>query len=110
MENKETEIGLDLTSENEIKLEDNPRLEVSLLTKQLEEQNDKYLRLLAEFDNYKKRVIKEKEDLKIQTKTGILNGVLDLDSDLSHALNHNLITKDYNYYYLNFKIFLKHKE
>lgn len=49
------------------------------------EMNDKYLRLLAEFDNYKKRTQKEKEDIRISTKTNMLSSILDIDSDLSIA-------------------------
>jgi len=49
------------------------------------EANDKYLRLAAEFDNYRRRVNKEKEDLTISTKTKMLSSILDLDSDLSIA-------------------------
>jgi molecular chaperone GrpE len=48
--------------------------------------NDKYLRLLADFDNYKRRVQKEKDDLRINTKTMMLTAILDLDSDLSIAV------------------------
>jgi molecular chaperone GrpE len=50
-----------------------------------QEGEDKYLRLLAEFDNYKKRVSKEKEDLRINTKTQMLSTILDMDSDLALA-------------------------
>jgi molecular chaperone GrpE len=46
---------------------------------------DKHLRLLAEFENYKKRVYKEKEDLKMSTKTQMLSTILDMDSDLALA-------------------------
>jgi molecular chaperone GrpE len=49
------------------------------------ESNDKYLRLAAEFDNYRRRVNKEKEDLTISSKTKMLSSILDLDSDLSIA-------------------------
>jgi len=56
--------------------------EVDLIKK---EGEDKYLRLLAEFDNYKKRVSKEKEDLRINTKTQMLSTILDMDSDLALA-------------------------
>ena len=48
--------------------------------------NDKYLRLFAEFDNYKRRVSKEKDDLRVNTKTMMLTAILDLDSDLSIAV------------------------
>jgi molecular chaperone GrpE len=44
-----------------------------------------YLRLYADFDNYKKRVTKEREDVTIQTKINTISSILDLDSDLSLA-------------------------
>lgn len=37
--------------------------EAELLCEQLAEQNDKYLRLLAEYDNFRKRSIKERDEL-----------------------------------------------
>lgn len=49
------------------------------------EAEEKYLRLLAEFDNYKKRISKEKEDLRLNTKTQMLSAILDIDSDLAIA-------------------------
>jgi len=50
------------------------------------EMNDKYLRLFAEFENFKKRVQKEKDDIRLNTKTMMLTSILDLDSDLSFAV------------------------
>ena len=51
------------------------------------EANDKYLRLAAEFDNYKRRVQKEKDDLRTNTKTMMLTAILDLDSTFLLQLN-----------------------
>jgi molecular chaperone GrpE len=51
--------------------------------------NDKYLRLGADFENYKKRTAKDKEEVKIATKTSMLSAILDLDSDLSIAMKNN---------------------
>jgi molecular chaperone GrpE len=80
-------VGLDLTGKNEeIVLEDNPRLHVSHLEEQLKESNNNYLRLAAEFDNYKKRVIKEKEELRNNTKVSMITSILDMDSDISLAI------------------------
>jgi len=59
------------------------------LEKKLTESEDKYLRLFAEFDNYKKRVQKEKEEIKVSTKNQTLSSVLDLDSDLSIAMKNS---------------------
>ena len=50
------------------------------------DSNDKYLRLAADFDNFKRRTIKEKEELRQNTKTMMLSAILDLDSDLAIAV------------------------
>lgn len=50
------------------------------------EANDKYLRLAAEFDNFKRRTLKEKEEIKSNTKSLMLSAILDLDSDISIAV------------------------
>lgn len=55
------------------------------LEEKLEETNDKYLRLFAEFENYKRRIQKEKEDMVTSIKTKMLSSILDLDSDLAIA-------------------------
>lgn len=47
---------------------------------------DSKLRLAAEFENYKKRVAKEKEDLVNNTKVKMLTSILDMDSDISIAM------------------------
>jgi molecular chaperone GrpE len=52
----------------------------------LVESNDRYLRLFADFENYKKRAQKEKEELRMTVKTNMLSSILDLDSDLAIAL------------------------
>ena len=86
---KEKNIGLDLTGDDvnkEIILEDNPVLHVSVLEEQLKQSEEKYVRLYAEFDNYKRRVQKEKEELVLNTKTKMLSAVLDMDNDLALAL------------------------
>ena len=51
----------------------------------LSESNDRYLRLFAEFENYKKRVQKEKDDIRNNTKSNMISSILDLDSDLALA-------------------------
>jgi len=80
-------VGLDLTGENkEIVLEDNPRLHVSVLEEQLKESEDKYVRLYSDFDNYKRRVIKEKEEIKNNTKVSMITSILDMDNDIALAI------------------------
>ena len=84
----EKQVGLDLTGENAVEfvLEDNPRAHVSVLEEQLKESNNKYMLLYADFENYKKRVIKEKEEIKNNTKVSMITSILDMDNDISLAL------------------------
>ena len=51
------------------------------------DQSDKYVRLYAEFENYKKRSSKEKEDIKNQIKANSLSVILDFENDLSIAFS-----------------------
>lgn len=60
--------------------------ELDELKSKLLESEDKYIRLYAEFENYKKRIQKEKEEIKNNTKISILSSILDIDSDISIAL------------------------
>ncbi len=59
---------------------------VEELSKMLAESEDKYVRLYAEFDNYKKRSQKDKEDLMVSTKVKMLTSILDMDNDLCFAI------------------------
>ena len=81
-------IGLDLTGENAVEfvLEDNPRAHVSVLEEQLKEEKNKYLLLYADFENYKRRVHKEKEELKNNTKVNMITSILDMDNDIELAI------------------------
>jgi molecular chaperone GrpE len=58
--------------------------EVDLIKSEL---NDKYLRLYADFENFKKRTQKEKEEIRTSTKISTLHAILDMDNDLSIASN-----------------------
>jgi molecular chaperone GrpE len=46
---------------------------------------DKYLRLVAEFENYKKRTTKEKEDFAKYAKENIINSILPIIDDFERA-------------------------
>lgn len=54
-----------------------------------EDFQDKYIRLLAEFENYKKRTNKEKEDLVNNTKINMLSSILDMDNDFYYAFKNS---------------------
>lgn len=60
--------------------------EIEELKAQAEEQKDRYLRLSAEFDNYRKRTLKERSDL-LKTASGdTLSGMLPVLDDLERAM------------------------
>ncbi len=60
--------------------------ELEELKAQAEEQKDRYLRLSAEFDNYRKRTLKERSDL-LKTASGdTLSGMLPVLDDLERAM------------------------
>lgn len=59
-----------------------------------EQWKDKYIRLVAEFDNYKKRTLKEKSELIINGSEKTINAVLPILDDFERALSDN--TEDPN--------------
>lgn len=82
---EKTEEAIEVKNE-EFVLEDNPTMHVSVLEKQLKEEQDKYMLLYADFENYKKRVQKEKEELKNSTKISMIASILDMDSEIELAI------------------------
>lgn len=62
--------------------------EVETLKKQLAELNDKYLRTCAEYDNYRKRTVREKADLLKSAGSDIILGLLPVVDDLERAIGH----------------------
>lgn len=77
MEENKEEVGSEITNETSV---------LETLEKKLEEANSKYMLLYADFENYKKRVVKEKEELKNNTKVNMLTAVLDMDNDVALAV------------------------
>lgn len=59
--------------------------EFEILTEKYKEINDKYLRLAAEFDNYKKRTLKEKSELLKYGGETVLTNLLSILDDIERA-------------------------
>jgi molecular chaperone GrpE len=51
----------------------------------LDEQRDKYLRLAAEFDNYRKRTMRERQEAGVRAQGELLKRILDSLDDLDRA-------------------------
>jgi molecular chaperone GrpE len=59
--------------------------ELSDAAARLEEQRDKYLRLAAEFDNYRKRTTRERQEAGVRAQGELLRRILDSLDDLDRA-------------------------
>ncbi len=63
-------------------------IKIKELEDKLNEQNDRYLRLAAEYDNYRKRTLKEKSDLIKTAGEKVLVDLLPVIDDFDLALEH----------------------
>ena len=59
-----------------------------VMLEKLAEMQDKYLRLSAEFDNYRKRTLKEKMDISKYAGEEIMKDILPIIDDFDRALKH----------------------
>ncbi|MCX7862153.1 MAG: nucleotide exchange factor GrpE [Bacteroidales bacterium] len=59
--------------------------ELEKMTEKYNELNDKYLRLAAEFDNYKKRTLKEKTELLKYGSEGVITQLVNILDDFERA-------------------------
>ena len=66
------------------------------LKAELNESNDKYLRLMAEFDNYRKRVLKEKTELILNGGERIITALLPIMDDFERVEQNMVNTDDLN--------------
>ncbi len=83
------------TEEKEEKKEETKESKEEQLSKELEEQKDKYLRLLAEYDNFRKRSAKERVELEATVTGNTLAEILPVFDNFERALNAE--TADENY-------------
>ncbi len=67
---------------------------IETLEQQLAELNDKHIRLLAEFDNFRKRTRKEKEDLIKYAGEEIWKSILPILDDFDRAIKENATATD----------------
>ncbi|MEI5984636.1 MULTISPECIES: nucleotide exchange factor GrpE [Sphingobacterium] len=67
---------------------ENTGAEAEDLNQKLAESNDRYARLVAEFDNYKKRTSKEKIELMQSAGKDVIIKLLPVMDDFDRALNH----------------------
>ena len=91
-EKKEQENNQDNNNEEKVIIE---TPEETKLKQELEETTDKFKRLMAEFDNYKKRNTKERENMYNSILADVISAFLPVMDNLEKAANAN--TQDENY-------------
>ena len=79
---KEEELNVEETQNHAEELEK----ELEKAQEEIEEQKDKYLRLSAEFDNYRKRTMKEKAELILNGGEKSLSSILPVVDDFERAI------------------------
>ena len=84
----EETVGQETSQENEAPLTEEEKLaqELEKANEQIEEQKDKYLRLSAEFDNYRKRTMREKAELILNGGEKSISSILPIVDDFERAL------------------------
>lgn len=83
-------------AENETPAAESSANKSAELEAKVNELNDKYLRLYSEFDNYRKRTIKEKADIIKTASEDVLKSILPVIDDLERAVKANETIQDLN--------------
>ena len=95
-ENPQEEEAAEGTSAEDVEVkvveEDGDPLEVA--NKKIAELNDKYIRKVAEFDNYRKRTLKEKTDLILNGGEKTITKILPIIDDMERAIANGEKTDD----------------
>jgi molecular chaperone GrpE len=95
MDEKDLPIQEELQSNQKENSEENEQVNAeNPLENQLNEQKDKFLRLFAEFDNYKKRVAKERLELFATAGKDIIIEFLPIIDDFERAIKSNENSED----------------
>jgi molecular chaperone GrpE len=89
---------------------------ISELEHKSKEWQDKYIRLSAEFDNYRKRTLKEKAELILNANENLLRDILPVVDDFERGIDHidksedlNALKTGIHLIYSKFSEFLKQK-
>ena len=86
-ETKTTETSAEEKAEKtEEKKKDNKSEKTAALEEELKAQKDKYMRLAAEYDNYRKRVAKERDMIRSEATGKALSAILPIYDNLERAL------------------------
>ena len=72
-------------SEGDVAVVSSLETQISQLKAQLEDRNSQYLRLTADFENFRKRTSREKEELELQVKCNTISNMLEVVDNFERA-------------------------
>jgi len=72
------------------------RAQREALTTEVAELKDQWLRKSADFDNYRKRMMKEKEEARLFANTGLLEDLVDVLDNFERAIRSSEAARDYD--------------
>ena len=90
----DTEADTESVTETETEAVEEAEDELSALKSQVADLNDKYLRSVAEFDNYRKRTLKERAELILNGGAKVLTAILPVVDDMERAIENGAKTDD----------------
>lgn len=93
-ENTETEDTENTAEESTDKEQEEEKDPLTVANEQIEELKDKYLRTVAEFDNYRKRTLKEKTELILNGGEKAITAILPVLDDMERAITNGKKTDD----------------
>ena len=93
-ESGQSEIAAEEVESDVEKEENNEKSPLEEAQQQIEELKDKYLRSVAEFDNYRKRTLKEKAELILNGSEKAVGAVLPVLDDMERAIANGEKTDD----------------
>ena len=91
---EETEEQTDETAQEADAAEEPETTEQDAAEAQIAELKDKYLRSVAEFDNYRKRTLKERAELILNGGEKVLTAILPVVDDMERAIENGAKTDD----------------
>ncbi|MDO9000091.1 MAG: nucleotide exchange factor GrpE [Bacteroidota bacterium] len=97
LENIEADMESDNKTENSAKTDETSNLNTLEGSEaKIKELNERYLRLYSEFDNYRKRTVKEKSEIIKTAAEDVFKAILPLIDDLDRAIKANENVDDIN--------------
>lgn len=91
----ETTLNDDEVNKSEEECKENETDPLEAANKEIAELKDKYLRSVAEFDNYRKRTLKEKAELILNGSEKTISAILPILDDMERAIANGEKSEDY---------------